>query len=145
MDSRPDSLPQFDDRTCRRAVETSDPAFDGKFVFGVTSTSIYCRPSCPSRVPKPANTRYFASPALAVAAGFRACKRCHPDAALGAEPRARAAELALALIDDGAIERVGVSGLAARVGYSERQLRRLLHEHYGESALQLAARARRAS
>jgi AraC family transcriptional regulator of adaptative response / DNA-3-methyladenine glycosylase II len=132
----------LDIATCRRALETSDASFDGRFVFGVTSTGVYCRPSCPSRAPKPENTRYFTTISRARAEGFRACKRCHPDAAVGAEPARIAAERAMALIEDGWIERVGVAGLAAELGYSERQLRRLTLDRYGSAPLALARAVR---
>jgi AraC family transcriptional regulator of adaptative response / DNA-3-methyladenine glycosylase II len=124
--------------TCRRAVEASDAGYDGVFVFGVTSTGIYCRPSCPSRVPRPENTRYFTTVSRARAEGFRPCKRCHPDAAVGAEPAAEVAERALELIRQGTVEAVGVAGLATAVGYSERQLRRLFRAHFGQSPLRVA-------
>ncbi len=134
----PQTITELDVASCRRAVEKSDATFDGRFVFGVTSTGIYCRPSCPSRVPKPENTRYFTSVRRAQAAGFRPCKRCHPDAATGENPGRAAAERARALIKDGAIERAGVAGLARELGYSERHLRRLLVAHFGSAPLALA-------
>ena len=68
---------------CWKAVRTSDPHFDGRLYCGVTSTGIYCRPSCPARTPKRENVRFFCSTAAARGAGFRACKRCRPDAAPG--------------------------------------------------------------
>ncbi|CAN5521874.1 bifunctional DNA-binding transcriptional regulator/O6-methylguanine-DNA methyltransferase Ada [soil metagenome] len=61
------------------AVERRDPAWDGAVIYGVRSTGIYCRPSCPSRRPRREGVRFFAVPADARAAGFRACRRCHPD------------------------------------------------------------------
>ena len=72
-----------DFETAYRAVQGRDPRFDGRLYLGVTSTGIYCRPSCPARTPKPANVRFYATAAAAVAAGFRACKRCRPDALPG--------------------------------------------------------------
>jgi AraC family transcriptional regulator of adaptative response/methylated-DNA-[protein]-cysteine methyltransferase len=60
------------------AVETRERAADGLFVVGVVTTGIYCRPGCPARTPRPENRRFFATPAEAEAAGFRACLRCHP-------------------------------------------------------------------
>ena len=62
-----------------QAVEARDPRFDGQVFAGVTSTGIYCRPSCPARTPKRENVRFFESPAAARDAGLRACKRCRPD------------------------------------------------------------------
>ena len=69
--------------SCYRAVRSRDPRFDGWFFTAVTSTGIYCRPSCPARTPKPENVRFYPSAAAAQQAGFRACKRCRPDASPG--------------------------------------------------------------
>lgn len=55
-----------------------DASADGQFVYAVITTGIYCRPGCPSRRPNPDNVRFFADHTTAEAAGFRACKRCHP-------------------------------------------------------------------
>jgi methylphosphotriester-DNA--protein-cysteine methyltransferase len=63
-----------------RAMENRDEGLAGRFVAGVSSTGIYCRPGCPARLPKRENVRFYESPAEAKAAGFRACKRCAPDA-----------------------------------------------------------------
>lgn len=138
MTSATTTARRLDIAACRRAVEESDSAYDGVFVFGVTSTGIYCRPSCPSRVPRPENTRYFTTIPRARAEGFRPCKRCHPDAPVGAEPAALVAERALELIGQGVVAAGGVSALAAAVGYSERQLRRLFRDQFGETPLRLA-------
>lgn len=137
------SIPSRDE--CVRAVAESDGELDGVFWFGVTSTGIYCRPSCSSRTPKASNMRFFASPEDARADGFRACKRCRPDAEPGSpdwNPQAAAAARALELIADGLVDRAGVSGLATELGYSERQLNRVLREEIGESPVRLARRAR---
>src|SRR3954470_6708841 len=61
-----------------RAVEQRDPRFDGRFVYAVKSTRIYCRPSCPSRRPTRARVSFYSAPAAAEEAGYRACRRCHP-------------------------------------------------------------------
>ena len=66
-----------------RAVESRDSRFDGWIYLGVTSTGIYCRPSCPAVGPKRSNMRFYRSSAAAQRAGFRACKRCRPDALPG--------------------------------------------------------------
>ena len=60
-----------------------DVSADGQFVYAVKSTGIYCKPSCASRRPMRKNVRFYPSPALAEAAGYRACKRCRPDASPG--------------------------------------------------------------
>src|SRR5437764_11773281 len=60
------------------AVVARNRKFDGAVFYGVSTTRIYCRPSCPSRRPKPENIQFFFDPQSAEQAGFRACKRCHP-------------------------------------------------------------------
>jgi AraC family transcriptional regulator of adaptative response / DNA-3-methyladenine glycosylase II len=131
--------------TCRRALDTRDPRFDGTFYVGVVTTGIYCRPSCPAR-PLRKNVRFYATAAAAQAAGLRACKRCRPDAVPGSPEWDRRADVvgrAMRLVADGVVDRDGVTGLAARLGYSERHLGRLLVEEVGVGPLALA-RARRA-
>ncbi len=128
------------------AVEVGDPRFDGWVFVGVTSTGIYCRPSCPARTPKRANVRFFATAAAAQGAGFRACKRCRPDATPGSPEWDRRADLvgrAMRLIADGVVDREGVGGLAGRVGYTERHVHRELVAVVGVGPLALA-RAQRA-
>lgn len=129
-----------------RAALSGDSRFDGWIYIGVTSTGIYCRPTCPATTPKRANMRFFRTAGAAQAAGFRACKRCRPDAAPGSPEwniRADLAGRAMRLIADGLVDREGVSGLAARLNYSERQLRRQLVAEVGAGPLALA-RAQRA-
>jgi AraC family transcriptional regulator of adaptative response / DNA-3-methyladenine glycosylase II len=131
---------------CYRAVQSRDPRFDGWFVTAVTSTGIYCRPSCPARTPRPDNVRFYPSAAAAQHAGFRACKRCRPDASPGSpewDARADVVARAMRLIGDGLVDREGVAGLARAVGYSSRQLERLLRAELGAGPLALA-RAQRA-
>lgn len=129
-----------------RAARGRDRRFDGVFYVAVSSTRIYCRPSCPAMTPQRRHVDFYRSAAAAQHAGYRACLRCLPDATPGS-PRwdvdSDAAGRALALIEDGVVERAGVPGLAARLGYSERQLHRLLTREYGAGALALA-RSRRA-
>src|SRR5215211_6338497 len=127
-------------------MQSRDPRYDGFFFVGVTSTGIYCRPSCPARLPQRRNVRLFASAAAAQAAGLRACKRCEPDAAPGSPAWNRRADIAgraVRLIADGIVDREGVSGLASRLGFSERQLNRILVAEVGAGPAQLA-RAQRA-
>ena len=66
---------QLDDDQRERMCRSGDPRFDGWFTVAITSTGIYCRPSCPARPAKRANMRFFPTPAAAQSAGFRACKR----------------------------------------------------------------------
>ncbi len=132
--------------SCYRAVRSRDARFDGWFFTAVTSTKIYCRPSCPAITPKRENVRFYATAAAAQQAGFRACLRCRPDASPGSPEwlgRADVAARAVRLILDGAVDREGVSGLARRLGYSERQLHRVLLAEVGTGAISLA-RAQRA-
>lgn len=137
---------QVDTEQCVRAVRSTDPRFDGWFYTGVLTTGIYCRPSCPARTPKPENMRFYPSAAAAQQAGFRACKRCRPDASPGSPEwnnRADVVARAMRLIADGVVDRAGVPGLAAQLGYSVRQLERQLRGELGAGPLALA-RAQRA-
>lgn len=132
--------------TCLRAVRAKDARFDGWFFPAVSSTGIYCRPSCPVVPPKPENVRFFPTAAAAQAAGFRACKRCRPDASPGSPEwngRADLVARAMRLIADGVVDRVGVDGLATQLGYSRRSLERALAAEVGAGPLALA-RAQRA-
>ncbi|RCW40054.1 DNA-3-methyladenine glycosylase II [Halopolyspora algeriensis] len=129
-----------------RAVAARDTRFDGCFVTAVRTTGIYCRPSCPARTPKPANLEFFPTTAAAQSAGYRACRRCLPDAVPGSpewDLRADLAGRAMRLINDGLVERAGVVGLAAALGYSTRHLTRVLTTELGAGPLALA-RAHRA-
>ncbi|WP_243230670.1 Ada metal-binding domain-containing protein [Microbacterium sp. CIAB417] len=140
------SLPvmTFDERY--RAIDARDVRFDGQFVTAVRSTGIYCRPSCPARTPKRENVTFYPTSAAAHEAGYRACKRCLPEAAPGSPQwnlRGDAAARAMRLIADGVVEREGVTGLAARLGYSSRHLTRMLTAELGAGPLALA-RAHRA-
>jgi AraC family transcriptional regulator of adaptative response / DNA-3-methyladenine glycosylase II len=131
---------------CYRAVDSRDQRFDGWFYTAVTSTGIYCRPSCPATTPKQQNVRFYPSAAAAQRAGFRACRRCRPDAAPGSpewDVRADVVGRAMRLIADGVVDRDGVPGLASRLGYTERHLHRMLTAELGASPLALA-RAQRA-
>ncbi|MFI7104499.1 DNA-3-methyladenine glycosylase 2 family protein [Streptomyces sp. NPDC050161] len=136
----------MDDATRYRAVSSRDARFDGEFFFAVTTTGIYCRPSCPAVTPKRANVRFYPSAAAAQAGGFRACRRCRPDAVPGSAAwnvRADLVGRAVRLIGDGVVDREGVAGLARRLGYSTRQVQRQLTAELGAGPVALA-RARRA-
>ncbi|MEU7764421.1 Ada metal-binding domain-containing protein [Nocardia sp. NPDC049190] len=136
----------LDFERCYRAVSTRDSRFDGQFFTAVRSTGIYCRPSCPAITPKRVNVSFLPTAAAAQQAGYRACRRCLPDAAPGSplwNTRADLAARAMRLIGDGVIERGGVPALAATLGYSQRQLTRVLTTELGAGPLALA-RAHRA-
>lgn len=126
---------------CYRAVQSRDARFDGWFVTAVRTTGIYCRPSCPVRLPLARNVRFFPSAAAAQRAGFRACKRCLPDASPGSplwNIRGDVVARAMRLIADGTVDREGVAGLGRRLGYTSRQLERLLQSEVGAGPLALA-------
>ncbi|MBZ9644677.1 helix-turn-helix domain-containing protein [Streptomyces sp. PSKA30] len=135
-----------DTERCLRAVQSKDARFDGWFFTAVLTTGIYCRPSCPVVPPKPQNMVFHPSAAACQQAGFRACKRCRPDTSPGSpewNQRADAVARAMRLIADGVVDREGVPGLAARLGYSTRQIERQLLAELGAGPLALA-RAQRA-
>lgn len=130
---------------CLRAVDGRDRRFDGWFVTAVRTTRIYCRPSCPARTPLAENMEFYPSAAAAQHAGYRACKRCRPDASPGTpawNERADVTARAMRLISDGVVDRDGVPGLAGRLGYSVRQVERLLQGELGAGPLALARAAR---
>ena len=124
-----------------QAVNTRDPSFDGVFFVAITSTRIYCRPVCPSRLARPENRRFFASRAAAESSGFRACKRCCPELAPGETPLdavPRLAQQAAAQISGGALNGQSVKSLAIALGMSDRHLRRALEREVGASPFRLA-------
>ncbi|GLX47427.1 DNA-3-methyladenine glycosylase [Streptomyces hygroscopicus subsp. hygroscopicus] len=136
----------LDREHCVRAVQSKDARFDGWFYTAVLTTRIYCRPSCPVVPPKPGNMTFYPSAAACQQAGFRACKRCRPDTSPGSPQWNQRADLvarAMRLIGDGVVDREGVPGLAARLGYSTRQVERQLLAELGAGPLALA-RAQRA-
>jgi AraC family transcriptional regulator of adaptative response / DNA-3-methyladenine glycosylase II len=131
---------------CVRAVQSKDARFDGWFFTAVRTTGIYCRPSCPVVPPKPEHMRFFPSAAAAQQGGFRACKRCRPDASPGSpewDIRADLVARAMRLIADGVMDDGGVPALARRLGYSVRQVERQLLAELGAGPLAIA-RAQRA-
>ena len=124
-----------------QVIVSRDRRFDGRLWFGVTSTGIYCRPVCSAQTPRQSNVRFFAVPAAAVSAGFRACKRCRPDSAPGSrhwDHRQDLTAKALRLIADGVVDESGVAGLASALHVSERHVHRTLIAEVGAGPLQLA-------
>jgi AraC family transcriptional regulator of adaptative response / DNA-3-methyladenine glycosylase II len=129
-----------------RAIAARDRRFDGQFFTAVRTTGIYCRPSCPARTPQAENVTFFLTSAAAHEAGYRACKRCLPEATPGSPAwnlRRDLAGRAMRLVADGVVDREGVPGLAARLGYTPRHVQRLLVAELGAGPLALA-RAQRA-
>lgn len=136
----------LDPDRCYRAAQSRDSRFDGWFYVAVRTTGIYCRPSCPAVTPKRSNVEFYRSAAAAQQRGFRACKRCRPDASPGSpewDVRGDLVGRAMRLIADGVVDRDGVVGLSSRLGYSTRHLNRLLTDELGAGPLALA-RAQRA-
>lgn len=135
------AFPSTDDDRWR-AVITNDAAADGRFVYAVRTTGIYCKPSCRSKAPRPENVTTFDTPAEAEAAGFRPCKRCRPDAA--ADPDAEALAAACRLLEM-AEEEPALGELAGRVGLTPARLRRLFQDSLGVTpkAYAKALKARR--
>ncbi|CAM5707263.1 Helix-turn-helix domain-containing protein OS=Streptomyces alboniger OX=132473 GN=CP975_28680 PE=4 SV=1 [Streptomyces alboniger] len=135
-----------DEETRYEAVRSRDARFDGAFFFAVETTGIYCRPSCPAVTPKRQNVRFYRTAAAAQTSGFRACRRCRPDAVPGSaewDVRADVVGRAMRMIGDGVVDREGVPGLAVRLGYSARQVQRQLTAELGAGPVALA-RAQRA-
>ena len=126
--------------TYYEALVKRDAAFDGQVWYGVRTTGVYCRPVCKSRLPLPRNVEFFATPAAARAAGFRPCKRCHPDEAAGM-PAAAWLETARDALD-ASDERVTLEELARTVGISRAHLQRAFTAAYGVSPRVYAAAAR---
>lgn len=124
-------MEHYSDETMWRAVAASDPSYDGRFCYGVTTTGIFCRPSCKSRPPRRENTRYFPGPAAALAQGYRPCKRCRPDALLA--PAQDTVLAARRLLDDGFADPGILAALPGRIGLSRFHLARLFRQHTGRS------------
>jgi AraC family transcriptional regulator of adaptative response/methylated-DNA-[protein]-cysteine methyltransferase len=123
------------------AVERRDRRYDGRFVFGVKTTGIYCRPSCPARHPKREHVRFFAMPAEAAAARFRACLRCKPTVDLEAEPR-RLVDAACKLIDTRLEDGLRLQDLSRELGSSEARLRAAFQSVLGLTPRRYAAARR---
>src|SRR5688572_6383232 len=137
----------LDHDRCYGLLQTRDHRFDGWFVTAVRTTGIYCRPSCPAVTPKRQNVEFFPTAAAAQQRGYRACKRCRPDASPGSpewDVRGDVVARAMRLISDGVVDREGVAGLARRLHYSDRHLNRVITDELGAGPLAIA-RAQRAT
>jgi AraC family transcriptional regulator of adaptative response / DNA-3-methyladenine glycosylase II len=148
--------PASEDDACYLALKARDARFDGRFFTGVTSTGIYCRPVCKVRTPRRENCQFYALAAQAESAGFRPCLRCRPELAPGAATQAGSAlgvlapwsvqdasailaQQAARLLDEPALWSDGapsMADVAARLGVSERHVRRIFEAHWGVSPLQ---------
>jgi AraC family transcriptional regulator of adaptative response / DNA-3-methyladenine glycosylase II len=123
------------------ALVARDSRFDGVFYVGVTSTGVYCRPICTARTPKAANCRFFGSAEAAEKASFRPCLRCRPELAPGNAPvddARRIATLLVQRIDEGMLDGgAGLERIAARFGWSARQIRRIVRRELGVAPIDL--------
>jgi len=131
----------LDADACWKALFARDARFDGRFYVGVATTGIYCRPVCNVRMPRRENCRFFASAAAAEARGFRPCLRCRPELAPGhaaIDAGSRLAQGAVDLIESGVMDDGGMDRLAARVGVSDRHLRRVFDAEFGVSPIEYA-------
>src|SRR5882724_9082831 len=128
MTMLPDSRDEF-----WTAVLSKDRSFDGQFVFAVSSTHIYCRPSCPSRRPKRENVSFFALPAAAENAGFRACRRCHPGDVQTKDPQIEMVQRVCRLIENSEGQPVTLDSLSEQVGVSSFHLQRTFKRIMGMS------------
>jgi len=131
----------LDSQTCYRALRARDARFDGRFFVAVSSTRIYCRPVCTVKPPKKENCRFYPSHAAAEAAGYRPCLRCRPELAPGnasIDASSRMAQAAASLIEDRALNEEGLEAVAARLGISDRHLRRAFGAEFGVSPVEFA-------
>ena len=131
----------FSPAVCYQALQSRDSRFDGRFFTAVLTTGIYCRPVCPARTPRIENVEFYWCAAAAERAGFRPCLRCRPEAAPGTpawQGTSTTVVRALRMMEQGALEQVGVEHFAQRLGVTARHLRRLFHQHLGVSPLALA-------
>lgn len=125
----------------QQARLSRDQRFDGRFVIAVVTTGVYCRPSCPARIPKEENVRYFVCGAGAQEAGYRACLRCVPDQTLPVPDWAignRHVAKGLAMIEAGFLNDHSVVDLAKALQLSPRHLDRLFADTLGASPLAIA-------
>ena len=118
-----------------QAVLARDPSRDGAFVFGITSTGVYCRPSCPSRRPRPDRVRFFSQPDEAERAGFRACLRCHPR---DASSRTKLAESICQFLQQSTEEPVTLAALGERFRMNPFHLQRVFKSVVGVSPREYA-------
>ena len=131
----------LDSHTCYRALRARDARFDGRFFVAVSSTHIYCRPVCTVKPPKRENCRFYPSAAAAEAGGYRPCLRCRPELAPGnasVDATSRLAQAAASLIEDRSLDGDGLDVVAARLGITDRHLRRAFGAEFGVSPVEFA-------
>ncbi|NQW11274.1 MAG: bifunctional DNA-binding transcriptional regulator/O6-methylguanine-DNA methyltransferase Ada [Alphaproteobacteria bacterium] len=125
-----------DDDARYAAIAASDPAADGTFIVAVKTTGIYCRPVCPSRTPKRQNVEFFTLPEEARTAGYRACRRCHPDTAAPRDPRLDAVRAACRVIEGAEDAAPSLEALGAAAGLGPHHLQRTFKAVMGVSPRQ---------
>jgi AraC family transcriptional regulator of adaptative response/methylated-DNA-[protein]-cysteine methyltransferase len=123
-----------------QAVLAREERFDGRFVYAVCSTGIYCRPSCPSRRPNRASARFFAGPGEAEQEGFRACRRCRPREAVA--PGVDVVQRICRYIEAHPDKAITLAALSVRAGLSPYHLQRLFKRRMGVTPHQYAAARR---
>ena len=131
----------LDSHTCYRALKARDARFDGRFFVAVSSTRIYCRPVCTVKLPRRENCRFYPSVAAAESAGYRPCLRCRPELAPGnasIDATTRVAQAAASLIEDRTLDEEGLEAVAARLGITDRHLRRAFGAEFGVSPVEFA-------
>ncbi|HEX5836100.1 MAG TPA: bifunctional DNA-binding transcriptional regulator/O6-methylguanine-DNA methyltransferase Ada [Pyrinomonadaceae bacterium] len=134
---------QANDDQLWQAVMAKDARYDGQFFFAVSSTKVYCRPSCPSRRPRRERVSFFVEAGAAEEAGFRACLRCKPRSGEVADPQLAMVQRVCHLLDaSGESEGVKLAELAAQVGVSAFHLQRTFKRVMGISPRQYVAARR---
>jgi len=131
----------LDSTTCYRALRARDARFDGRFFVAVSSTRIYCRPVCTVKPPRRENCRFYPSAAAAESGGYRPCLRCRPELAPGnasVDATTRLAQAAASLIEDRVLDEEGLDAIAARLGITDRHLRRAFGAEFGVSPVEYA-------
>ncbi len=131
----------LDADTCYRALRARDARFDGRFFVAVSSTRIYCRPVCTVKPPRRENCRFYPSHAAAESAGYRPCLRCRPELAPGnasVDATSRLAQAAASLIEDRTLDGERLDAVAARLGITDRHLRRAFGSEFGVSPVAYA-------
>jgi len=131
----------LDPQICYRALRARDARFDGRFFVAVSSTRIYCRPVCTVKPPRRENCRFYPSAAAAESGGYRPCLRCRPELAPGnasVDATSRLAQAAASLIEDSTLDEDGLIGVAARLGISDRHLRRAFGAEFGVAPVAFA-------
>jgi AraC family transcriptional regulator of adaptative response / DNA-3-methyladenine glycosylase II len=131
----------LDSHTCYRALKARDARFDGRFFVAVSSTRIYCRPVCTVKPPMRKNCRFYPSAAAAESGGYRPCLRCRPELAPGnasVDATSRLAQAAASLLEDRTLDEEGLDAVAARLGITDRHLRRAFGAEFGVSPVEFA-------